>query len=82
MKKNIVFQKKRRTKGRKLKHRVKKYYDDVDDAYYTENDDNDYEDDYENSEENENDSETVKAKKKKKKKRKILVNPLNCKFIL
>ena len=73
--------KKRRTKGRKLKHRVKKYYDDVDDAYYTENDDNDYED-YENSEENENDSETVKAKQKKKKKRKVLVNPLNCKFIL
>ena len=69
MKKNIVFQKKRRTKGRKLKHRVKKYYDDVDDAYYTENDDNDYED-YENSEENENDSETVKAKQKKKEKKK------------
>ena len=54
----------------------------MDDAYYTENDDNDYKDDYENSEENENDSETVKAKQKKKKKRKVLVNPLNCKFIL
>ena len=51
----------RRTKGRKLKHHLKKYYDEVDGAYYTENDDDDYvEDDYQNSEEN--DRETEKAK--------------------
>lgn len=35
----------RRTKGRKLKHHLKKYYDEVDGAYYTENDDDDYAED-------------------------------------
>ena len=55
--------KKRRSKGRKLKQRVKKYYDDLDGSYYAENDDYDYVDDnHENSKENEKDSETEKVK--------------------